>query len=482
MIRNRTKESKLATALRLVLVPSLLLSALLKAEARPGAADFRRLERVVRAELKEKRVPGAAVAVVVGDRVVFAKGFGVASAETREPVTPDTLFRVGSTTKVFTALTLLSLAEEGRLDLARPVGDYAAGLKPALARLTAHQLLSHTAGVIDLDPDYGPHDESALGETVRGWGDDYVFEEPGRVFSYSNEGYDLLGYLIEQAGGEPYARQVRERLLDPLGLKRSAFAPDAAMTYPFSQGHRLTEAGAVEVIRPFPDNVVGWPNGFLCSSANELARFAVALMNGGKVDGRQVIPPAVLAQIFKPRADVPLPGGDRAQYGYGMSLRERRGVRLALHDGGMAGFTCVFRMAPDSRVAVVALGNLTDALLEESWRAAADMLLPSRTPPRKAAPPESVEMTAAEMASYAGRYVNSPQLACVLSVKDGRLYATLTDEESSDTAPVIKTGERTFILTPEGEPPQFPFLLTLGPDGRVEYLYLLAHALKKVSP
>jgi CubicO group peptidase (beta-lactamase class C family) len=469
---------------RYLLLAALLLLSPRAAAARQGAIDFRRLEEAVAAALKETKTPGAAVAVVSGDRVIFSKGFGVADAETGRPVTPDTLFRIGSTTKILTAVTLLRLAEEGKIKLDRPVGEYARGLSPALARLTAAQLLSHTAGVIDVDPDYGPHDESALGATVRTWGDDFVFAEPGRVFSYSNEGYDLLGYVIEQAGGEPYARQVRERLLVPLGMKRSCFRVDVAMTYPFSQGHSLSEDGKVTVARPFPDNVVGWPNGFLFSSANELARLAVALMNEGKIEGRQVISPAVLAQVFEPRADIPVAGkaADHIRYGYGMMLRDYRGTRLAMHDGALTGFTCVFRMVPERRLAVVALGNLTDAKLDGIWRAAFDLLLPARPAPTPATTAaKRLEMSAGEMARYAGRYVNNPKLACELYVKGGRLYITLTDEEGSDTAPVAKVGDLTFIVTPEGEPPQFPFLLIPGAGGRIEYLHMNARAFRKVS-
>jgi CubicO group peptidase (beta-lactamase class C family) len=473
---SRTVSTLLSVVILLLPTPCVV-------AARQSPADFRQLEEAVRAALKETKTPGAAVAVVSGDRIVFSKGFGVANVETGQSVTPDTLFRIGSTTKIFTAITLLALAEEGKLRIDRPVGDYAKGLTPALARLTAHQILSHTAGMIDVDPDYGPHDESALGTTVRAWGDDYVFTEPGIIFSYSNEGYDLLGYVIEQAGGRPYARQVRERLLVPLGMTRSAFRPDVAMTYPFSQGHNASEDGRVTVVRPFPDNVVGWPNGFLFSSANDLARFAVALLNGGKIEGRQVISPAVLSQVFTPHADIPVAtkAGERVQYGYGMTMRDYRGLRMAMHDGGLTGFTCIFRMVPEKRFAVIALGNITDKSLDEVWRSAIELALPLQPKPAAAAPLKRIPMSAEEMSRYVGRYVNHPKLACELSIKGGKLYATFTDEDGSESAPVAKIGDLTFVVVPEGEPPQLPFLLIPGADGRIEYLHTNARAFKKAS-
>jgi hypothetical protein len=90
-------------------------------------------------------------------------------------------------------------------------------------------------------------------------------------------------------------------------------------------------------------------------------------------------------------------------------------------------------------------------------------------------------MSAEEMARYTGRYVNNPKLACELFVKGGRLFITFTDPEESDTAPVAKIGELTFVVTPEGEPPQLPFLLIPGADGRIEYLHTNARAFRKVS-
>lgn len=111
--------------------------------------DFSTLEKVALEELREKNTPGAAVAIVSGDRIIYAKGLGVSNIETVAPVTPDLLFRIASTTKMFTAALLVSLAEEGRLNLNEPIGKYVKGLSPKLSRITSHQLLSHTAGLID---------------------------------------------------------------------------------------------------------------------------------------------------------------------------------------------------------------------------------------------------------------------------------------------------------------------------------------------
>src|SRR5215472_12004711 len=124
------------TALLLLLLARLPLgSAIAQQQSSP---DFTELDKVVAAELKEISAPGAAIAIVSGDRVIYAKGFGVSSVETGAPVTPDMLFRLGSTTKMFTAAALVTLSEEGKLKLDDPMGKYAKGLSPKIAGLTAH--------------------------------------------------------------------------------------------------------------------------------------------------------------------------------------------------------------------------------------------------------------------------------------------------------------------------------------------------------
>ena len=205
---------------------------------------------MVLAELEETKTPGAIVAIVQGDTIVYQKGFGVSNMETAQPVAPEMLFRIGSMTKMYTAAALVSLAEEGKIDLNAPIGKYLEGLPPRLASVTAHQLMSHTAGLADGANLFGKHDESALVEEVRGYKDSMFFTDPGAVFSYANPGFVIAGYLVERLSGESYSKAVQKRVLDPLKMAPSTFQPTVAMTYPFSVGH-VGEAGkAARVLRP----------------------------------------------------------------------------------------------------------------------------------------------------------------------------------------------------------------------------------------
>jgi CubicO group peptidase (beta-lactamase class C family) len=128
---------------------SFFLSSSLTLLAQQQIFDFTQIEKVALEELKQTNTPGAAVSIVSGDRVVFVKGFGISNIETGMPVTPDILFRIGSVTKLFTAFVLVTLAEEEKIKLDAPIGNYVKGLNPQLSQVTVHQLLSHTAGMCE---------------------------------------------------------------------------------------------------------------------------------------------------------------------------------------------------------------------------------------------------------------------------------------------------------------------------------------------
>ena len=155
------------TRLRLMFVRMSLASAIAIVAVAPSSSQaptsrFDPIVEVLRQELQDTRTPGAAIALVEGERMVFATSVGVADVETGAPVRPEMLFRLGSTTKMFTATTLVTLAEEGKVALDAPIGAVLTGLDPAIARLTPNLLLSHTAGLRDDAVMFGRHDDDAL--------------------------------------------------------------------------------------------------------------------------------------------------------------------------------------------------------------------------------------------------------------------------------------------------------------------------------
>jgi CubicO group peptidase (beta-lactamase class C family) len=433
--------------------------------------DFRELERVALEELKETNTPGAAIAVISGDRVIFAKGLGVANTETNAPVTPEMLFRLGSTTKMFTSAALVGLAEQGKLKLDDPIGNYIRDLHPKLAQVTSHQLLSHTAGIIDQAPMYGRHDDSAMGDEVRSWKEDKLFTEPGRIISYSNPGYWLAGFVIERVGGKPFADYMSESLFKPLGMNSTTFRPTMAMTYPMSQGHNPVRGGTPTVIRPFADNSASWPAGSIFSNVLDLSRFVIAFLNDGRLDGRQVISPAVIKKMSVGHAAVPTGGGSK--YGYGLMSMDYRGVRLLEHGGSRSGFGSTIRMAPDQRFAVIVLANRSGAALNKTAEKAIELMLPLK-PEEKQAEKKELPMSGSEMAAYVGAY-RQGETRLEIFMKDGKLYGRQGQNEGL----ITKTGESMFSIAMPNGPSSFA--IVRGADGKGEYISLGLRSLRRAE-
>jgi CubicO group peptidase (beta-lactamase class C family) len=316
-----------------------------QAIARHGENDVVVLEKVILEELKETKTPGAAVAVIKDGRIIFSKGFGVMSIEAGGAITPDTLFRLGSTTKMFTGAAMVTLSEKGRLKLNEPIGKYAKGLAPKLAQLTPHQLISNTAGMGDFSAPPPSHDDSALGAAVRSWKEDVLFGEPGRIYSYSSPGFWLAGYVIEETGGKPYSDMMDELLFQPLGMRRTTFRPLVAMTYPLALGHAAGNDGQPAIIRPAYNNVAQWPAGSIFSSANDLSRFVLALLSNGRIDEAQVLSPSLFKSISGKHTLIP--GETDGYYGYGLLNFEERGVRMVMHGGFSRGYGSMIQIAPE---------------------------------------------------------------------------------------------------------------------------------------
>jgi CubicO group peptidase (beta-lactamase class C family) len=422
-----------------------LLWLLMVALCAPGQ-DFTSLEQTVRDELVRARVPGASVAIVKGDRVIYSKGFGTANIETGEAVRPEMLFRLGSTTKMLTATALVGLSLEGKIDLGAPIGKYITGLPPAISTITANQLLSHTAGIHDEAPMYGSHDDSALGAGIHKWTDDWLFTKPGRIYSYANPGYWMAGYLVETLSGKPYADAMAERVFQACGMKQTTLRPFAAMTYPLAQGHD-ERAGKLEIPRPAADNAASWPAGSVFSCAPDLARYVIAFLNDGMLDGKRAMDPRIFALMSTPHAE--LPGGD-GSYGYGLTIHDVRGIHMVEHSGSRMGYGSAIRMAPEQRVAVIVLANKTGASLPASSEKAMELMVPLK--PRATAARRVLEVSADDLRRYPGTYRNG-DTRIEVTARDGRLYVK---RATGSEVALTKVGDGRF--TQEGGAGSFVFV------------------------
>jgi len=245
------------------------------------------LEQRIAAHMGAVSAPGAAVAVISGADVVYARGFGVTSVEDGAPVTPHTLFCIGSTTKALTATLIMRLVDAGTLDLDEPVTTYLPWFifhkEPAAAgAVTLRRLLSFTAGLPAGGSEFGPPGDEEMGRFVREVIQRYeLVAPPGTVLLYSNTSLSLVGHIAEAVTGRPYRDLMRDLVFEPLVMRRSTFDRAVAMTYPLALPHERDADGALRVTHRLSDHAAGDPSGFALSTVLDLANFAIMQINGG---------------------------------------------------------------------------------------------------------------------------------------------------------------------------------------------------------
>jgi len=446
----------------------LLLTLVATAHADPiREVDFSALDKLVPEELKAKNTPGAVIAIVSGNRVIYEKAFGVANVETNVPLQKEMLFRLGSTTKMFTAAAVVKLAEAGKLRMDQPVGTYVKGLSGKLAQTTPDHLLSHSAGFRDFAAPFISHDDSALGTMVRGWKDDVFFADQGDIYSYSSPAYWFSGFLVEEVTGKPYADAMNELLFKPLGMERTTLRPLLAITYPFATGHFIENQRAV-IMRPVFDNVAMWPAGSMFSNAGDLSRFVIAFMNDGQVDGKQLLSSSLVKQMSVPRVSVP--GETDSHYAYGLTTFKYQGLQFVLHGGFSRGYGSMIQMVPERKFAVIVLSNKSGETMRQTLAKAFEvgLDLKSTDDPK---PVPVTPATEAELAQYVGSYSHEPTI-WEIYLKDGKLYAKLEGKEYLLT----KSGDRKFTY---GEQNENALVFASGKTGKIEFLFWELYAAKK---
>ena len=361
--------------------------------------DTAKVSQAVLAEMARTRAPGAAVGIIVGDRLVFARGYGKASVEQSAPVDPGTLFRIGSVTKVITGLTVLGSQQSGRVSLSQPISTYWPQLHHTLGRITLHHLLTHTAGVTQLASAYGPSDEEALQRRIATWNDSLLFAEPGEVYSYSSPGYWLASAIIERAENAKYAALVSKYVFDPLGMSASTFDPLVALTRATALDHRRNAQGVTAVVRPYPNDASTWAGGSAFSSVNDLSRLAIALLNGGQLEQQQAIPAASARAVMTRQTQN---AATDCGYTFGLGFCVEGRDTIVSHYGFRSGTGAVFTLVPNKRVAVIILANTGGAIFFQTERAVLDMLGVQRTQDEA---PDVRDIPAQDFARIAGTYV-----------------------------------------------------------------------------
>jgi len=383
---------------------------------------------------RENHVPGAAVAVSVGDQVIEL-ATGVLNLNTGVAATPDSLFQIGSITKTLTATLTMQLVEAGLVDLDKPVRTYVPELTvsdPAAAEaVTVRQLLAHTSGLPgDVFTDYGRGDDAVL-RYVEGLKDHDQMYEPGAMFSYCNAGYSVLGLMIQRIRELPsWEAALREHLIAPLGLTHVAALAEEALLFRTAVGHVRGGADGGQTVAPMWQlSRSSAPAGAsTCARARDLLAFARVHMNGGLAqDGTRILSEDSVAAMQEQQ--VALPGSGKLLgngWGLGFTLIDRPGGRVVGHNGGTIGQRSCMRFAPDKGVAYAVLTNGGDALpvFEAVERAVFGTLAGIEAQGRDTPPDPAV---AVDAGSFLGSYGNAGQRVDIVRREDdGSLQAVIT--------------------------------------------------------
>ncbi len=379
--------------------------------------------------------PGAAVVVTRGGRVIYSAGRGLADLEGRRPITADTVFRLGSITKQFTAAVVLQLVNEGRISLEDPISRFFPDYPQPGARATVRQLLNHMSGIQDYTKIAGwigrnrerPHSTAQLIATFR---DLPSPAQPGQAWEYNNGGYVMLGAIVEQVTGRPWHEAVTERIARPLGLRTIAYggSGEAAAA---ARGH-TEEGGHQQPTRP-TDMSVPHAAGALVGSARDLARWAQALHHG------RVVSPALYQQMVRPGR---LADGSTQPYGYGLRLRELRGRPVIVHGGAIAGFATDSVYIPSEDLFIAVLANSDDPVTPPSivLRRLAALALGQPFPTFSRA-----DVDLGTIDPLLGVYTAQSGPPRRFFSRDGKLYMARGKEETE----IFSAGEDRFFFGPE---------------------------------
>jgi len=321
--------------------------------------------------MSKTHLPGLSIAIVKDGKVIYSRGFCFRDLEYGLTATSSTLYGIGSVTKSFTALSVMQLVEEGRLSVEYPVSKYIPlDLKSKGEPIKIWHLLSHVSGIPALayaeafirfrtgaDDNWIPIASHEDLFTFMREADQWALTKPGERWFYLNEGYLILGYIIEKLSGIDYEEYVKKKILEPLQMDRSFFKreeveanSDVAIPYIITRDGECKKS-------QFPYGPIS-SDGGLISNVLDLARYITMYLNRGKYDGGTLISSKYIEEMEKPRVKLPLQVFDGEAYGYGLHIIPNfLGNKLVGHGGSVLVATASMEYVPEKRIGIALLAN-----------------------------------------------------------------------------------------------------------------------------
>jgi serine beta-lactamase-like protein LACTB, mitochondrial len=330
----------------------------LGAQSKSFSADKRaQVEKAASSFMATNSVPGISVAVVQDGALVWSQGFGAADLENFVPATSSTLFRLGSVSKPITATAILELSERGKLDLDVEVQKYCPAFPKKEWPITTRELLGHLGGIRHYNPDGKgdiPADSAkhfrSMEESLEIFAGDALVAKPGTKFHYSTYGYTVLGCVLEGAGREKYVDYVKENIFEPAGMAETQADNFFTIVPHRSRWYHKNKSGVVENAGVL-DSSYKIPGGGLISSADDMARFEIAIL------ANKLLKPATRDQMWTPQKAA---DGSENGYALGWGHSKKFGLSLVAHSGGQQGTSTSILLVPERSAGIVVLANMDD--------------------------------------------------------------------------------------------------------------------------
>jgi serine beta-lactamase-like protein LACTB len=375
MLMRRTMRNGLPVALALALAASSLTSAQEKSLTPQKRGQ---IEKTISDFLYAHSVPGISAAVVLNGEPAWSEGFGVADLENYVPATSATLYRLGSISKPITAVAVLQLSQQGKLDLDAPVQKYCSSFPQKETAVTTRQLLAHLGGIRHYSPDgkgdvpedSAPH-FATMEASLQLFAADPLVAKPGTKFNYSTYGYTLIGCVLEGAASQKYVDYVRENVFEPARMDHTQPDNFSDVVQHRTRWYHKDKSGVVRNAGVL-DSSYKIPGGGLISSADDMANFGAAILAG------KLLPSQTREEMWTVQHTV---DGKATGYALGWSVSNKFGMRLIGHNGGQQGTSTSIILAPDRRCGVVVLANMdnvdVDALAESLLKIVMDLKDPT---------------------------------------------------------------------------------------------------------
>jgi len=394
----------------------LLLPVLLFTQTLPAQTTAEKLEEFFEAANKAKLLNGV-VLVARHDSLLFSKGYGWRNYENRIPHDTNSIFRIGSVTKPFTATVILYLQEHNKLKLTDKVSKYFPQYKYG-GKITIKNLLTHTSGIIEYSEQDGFFQELAYKPYTQHdfWkfiSDKSLYFEPDAEYSYSNSNYFILGYIIEKVTGKPYEQNVREIIFNKAGMTHSGFDWTYLLSPYKTVGYDILN-DTVHKRSRIADSSAAYAAGGIYTTSGDMYRWYKALMNN------TIISRQSLEQAFTPYKE---------DYGYGWNIRQWVKGRLIGHKGGIMGFQALFTQAPEENACIIAFSNdysiSEDPEKDLNFVDIACLRIMDGISANYYIPRVPVKSDAATLSQYTGTYKMDSTVSFIIdvTVKDGHLQA-----------------------------------------------------------